>query len=495
MNGTLLAIRTVLAVVFFAAGLAKLCDLKGSRKAVKDFGSPQWLASPLGIALPALEIIVAVLLIPMRFALWGAVGALALLLAFIVAIAVNMALGRKPKCHCFGQVHSETIGWPTLTRNCTLALCAAFLVFEARTNPGFSVLWVARNFGAEHFVVDGFGVLALAAIAALYWLVLNLFRQNGRLLLRIEALEANRPAMPQQVREVHRGLPIGAKAVPFDLPMVGGGRASLGSFLRDGKPLLLVSTDPKCGPCNALMPEIAEWQRSLSSELTISLLSHGSLTDNEAKASEHGIANLMVEKDHKIAEKYQVLGTPTAVLIRTDGTIGSPALGGADRIRDLIRHKGWTEAGHLAFMRALGRPHEAPQRKPALPRGSVAPAFKLSDLNGHEVDSAKFNGNGTMLVFWNPACGFCQRMLPELKKWEAAKQSNAPRLVLISGGTVDANRAMGLNSTVLIDDKFSVGQLYGANGTPSGLLLDANSRIATELAVGQPKIMEILAGS
>jgi thiol-disulfide isomerase/thioredoxin len=110
------------------------------------------------------------------------------------------------------------------------------------------------------------------------------------------------------------------------------------------------------------------------------------------------------------------------------------------------------------------------------------------------VDSSQFNGTGTLLLFWNPGCGFCQRMLPELKKWEGAKRTNAPRLVLISSGTVDANRAMGLRSTVLIDDKFFVGSLYGASGTPSGLLLDSKGKIASGLAVGEAKIMEVLSG-
>ena len=407
-----------------------------------------------------------------------------------------MKLGRRPDCHCFGQIHSGPVGWPTLVRNAVLSLLAGAIAWRVRTDPGRSIGEIARGFTAFQVFVIASALVFVLGLAVLSWLILHLFRQNGRLLLRIEALEVDRAQPPQKSVPVpFTGLPLNADAIPFDLPRVGGGRATLKGFLDRNRPLLLISTDPNCGPCNALMPEIATWQKDLVQELTIALLSHGRVTDNEAKAVEYGVTNLMIEKDHEIAGKYQALGTPTAVLIRTDSTIGSPALGGADRIREFMRRKGWTEPGHLAFMKTLARPHEVPRPKPVLPRGSVAPAFKLPDLNGHEVDSAKFNGNGTMLVFWNPACGFCQRMLPELKKWESAKQTNAPSLVLISGGTLDANRAMGLDSTVLIDDKFSVGQLYGANGTPSGLLLDANGKIATELAIGQPKIMEVLAGT
>jgi len=419
------------------------------------------------------------------------------LLSFSAAIAINIGLGRKPECHCFGQIHSEPIGWAALVRNGALAFLALVVVWQPRTNPGLSIRWVMRNLTAGQLLTGIFDCVTLIASAALFWLVLHLFRQNGRLLLRIDALEAKQALVPQQMpaRSAPQGLPIGAKAVPFDLPNARGGRGTLDSFLREGKPLLLISTDPNCGPCNALMPDIAQWQKSLVAELNIVLLSHGRDAENRAKAAEHGLDNVLVEKGHEIAEKYHALGTPTAVLIRSDGTIGSPALGGADSIRRLVASRPWTETGFAMPMKALGQPQRSGSLRPVPPVGSSAPAFRLPDLNGDSIGTANFNGNGTVLLFWNPGCGFCQRMLPEIKKWEGARRADTPRLVLISAGTVDANRAMGLDSTVLIDDKFFVGQLYGANGTPSGLLLDASGRIATELVIGQPRIMEVLAGT
>jgi uncharacterized membrane protein YphA (DoxX/SURF4 family) len=90
MMWALLATRIVLSVVFIAAGFSKLLDLKGSQKAIEDFGLPLWAAEPLGISLPVAEIIIAFLLLPLRTAWTGAVGALALLLVFSVAIAINV---------------------------------------------------------------------------------------------------------------------------------------------------------------------------------------------------------------------------------------------------------------------------------------------------------------------------------------------------------------------------------------------------------------------
>lgn len=498
MNWTLLATRMVLSVVFVAAGFAKLLDRKGSQKAIQDFGLPLWAAAPFGIGLPVAEIIVAFLLLSVRSAWMGALGALALLVVFTVVIAINVALGRRPACHCFGQVHSEPVGWFTVARNGLLAFLAAVLVWEGRTNPGVSIRSVMRDFTASQLLAGTLSLLALTAFAALFWLVLHLFKQNGRLLVRIEALEASRAHAPQQLpaRVVPQGLPIGTKAIPFDLPRVNGGRATLEGLLSDGKPLLLISTDPNCGPCTALLPDIAAWQKRLVAEVNVVLLSHGRHADNRAKVAQHGgLTNVLLEKDHHIAEKYHALGTPTAVLIRSDGTIGSPAVGGADAIRQLVSDKVWTDAGLATFMKTLGQPVQAAPQKLALPVGSPAPAFALPDLSGSIVDSAHFNGNGTMLVFWNPGCGFCQRMLPQLKDWERAKPGTAPRLVLISNGSREANRAMSLSSTILIDAKFTVGQRYGASGTPSGLLIDPDGKVRAGLAVGEPALMELLTGS
>ena len=68
MNWTLLATRVVLSGVFLTAGLAKLLDPKGSKKAIQDFGLPLWVAKPLGFGVPAAEITVAFLLLPVRSA-------------------------------------------------------------------------------------------------------------------------------------------------------------------------------------------------------------------------------------------------------------------------------------------------------------------------------------------------------------------------------------------------------------------------------------------
>src|SRR5436309_13711819 len=97
-----LSARMLLAVVFVVAGLAKLADRAGARQALRDFGVPTALATPLGLALPLAELAVALALLLAATAWWGALGALGLLGLFCLAIGGNLARGRHPDCRCFG---------------------------------------------------------------------------------------------------------------------------------------------------------------------------------------------------------------------------------------------------------------------------------------------------------------------------------------------------------------------------------------------------------
>ena len=128
MSTALLVVRLLLAGVLGVAAVGKLADRAGSRRAVVDFGVPERLASPAASLLPLAELAAAGLLVPAATAEWGALLALVLLAFFVAAIALNLFKGRRPDCHCFGQLHSAPAGWSTLVRNLVLAAAAAWVV-------------------------------------------------------------------------------------------------------------------------------------------------------------------------------------------------------------------------------------------------------------------------------------------------------------------------------------------------------------------------------
>src|SRR4051794_4238047 len=100
MELILLTVRLLLAAVFLVAGLAKLIDGAGSRASMAEFGVPAFLARPMALLVPLLELACAAALLSVPAARWGAGGALAMLLVFTAAIAINLLRGRKPDCHC-----------------------------------------------------------------------------------------------------------------------------------------------------------------------------------------------------------------------------------------------------------------------------------------------------------------------------------------------------------------------------------------------------------
>ena len=290
------------------------------------------------------------------------------------------------------------------------------------------------------------------------------------------------------------GLPVGTQAPAFSLSGLHGETMTLDALRAKNKPLLLLFTDPGCGPCTALLPEIATWQRDHVTRMQVALLSRGTVEANRAKVTEPGVTQVLLQKDREVAEAYQAYGTPSAVLVRQDGTIGSPVAQGADAIRALVSAT-LNGTGPTA-VQGNGQAAAAAPRPPAgLKIGEPAPDFSLPDLAGKTVKLSDFRGSRTLVLFWRPSCGFCERMLPDLKTWETNARNGAPKLLVVSTDSVETNKAMELRSPVVLDSSgMSVGSQFGAGGTPMAVLVDADGKIASELAAGAPAVLALAKG-
>jgi uncharacterized membrane protein YphA (DoxX/SURF4 family) len=108
MTNALLLARLVLAAVFATAGVTKLIAPGESHQTAVQFGVPPRLAGAVARFLPVGELATAALLVGDASAVWGA-AALVRLGIFTVAVVANLARGKTPDCHCFGQLHSAPI--------------------------------------------------------------------------------------------------------------------------------------------------------------------------------------------------------------------------------------------------------------------------------------------------------------------------------------------------------------------------------------------------
>lgn len=332
--------RLLLAAVFFLAGVAKLADRKGARKALIDFGLPAAFARPLSLLLSLAEIAVAVALVTVPLAWFGACAALSLLCVFMVAIGITLARGRNPDCHCFGQLHSAPVGRSTLIRNGVLGGIAAWLVFRGPMRDGPS-LW--RHLAAAG---DNERRLFLVSAVVMCFLFLRALRQRDDEAPEPEgdsdqtspAMEEHQPHDPvlQKILVGGIGWPIGTPAPEFALPDITGQKCSLQSLRGQGKPICLVFSSPHCNSCVALWPDISRWSREHNQALNMIVISRGTATENLAKQNHVEASRVLLQREFELSDAYGVSATPAAVLVGTDGLIQSQLAVGREDIQQLI---------------------------------------------------------------------------------------------------------------------------------------------------------------
>ncbi|HYP50259.1 MAG TPA: MauE/DoxX family redox-associated membrane protein [Pyrinomonadaceae bacterium] len=485
MEAILLIARIILAAVFAVAGIAKLFDRAGSEKAIVDFGVPESIAKPLSVLLPLAEIATAILLLPLATAWFGAVSALALLLVFVGGIAYNFARGNTPDCHCFGQIHSEPVGWSTLIRNSILAAIAGFVVFAGRETTGASAFaWLDDLNTAEKMNLI-FGVLTIGLLAFVAFKLKNIQAQQIVLQRHVELLqlgEGSAAVEHEHAMPPTEGLPVGALVPAFSLPDANGKQFLSKDLLNASKPSLLFFVSPSCKPCAALLPDIEDWQRQFGEKINFIFVSSGAAKENVEKFGADKI--VLLQKDNETMTLFRAKWTPTALLVNADGTIGSRLTTGDAAIRALVQSiRPNLSNGHVPKSFLIG------QNGSKL--GEPAPEFALQNLDGKQVKLEDFRGKKTLLLFWGPGCGFCQAMLPDLQKWERQNDRTA-ELLVVSRGEVETNRKQNLKSPILLEKAMEIQNLFGANGTPNGIIIDEEGKIASEVAVGADEVFALV---
>jgi peroxiredoxin len=498
MNILSICARLFLLAVFSVSACSKLFDVSGFRRTLAEFGTPRWAIRSSALSIPFAELMVAIGLVASSTARYAAIGALLLLAVFVTAISINIAHGRRPDCHCFGKLHSEPIGWRTLMRNLLFLATACLIAWPRPTGVGGNLLsWIPSLAKGQSFLVGAVLVLIILTGSQI-WLSIQVWAQQGRLLLRLDSLESKlgvsrsleRPE--SSLAKPADGLPLGTKAPEFRLPDTLGNSLTLHSFLAKGKPVFLVFTDPNCVPCRSILPHISRWQKQLQPLFVI--VTRGSIETNRQKATELLLSNVLIQQDRNVADAYHARATPAMVLIRPDGTIGSQVAIGEDAIFQLVERSVSPQAENHAFQRG-----DQLVDKPPLPYGALTarqigiddqlPVIELPDLDGAMVNLSSLTGLATLLLFWDPRCGYCSRMLEDLKKWERSEQDETLRLVVISTGDVTANRSLGLQSKVLLQSNFAVGRSFGVSGTPSAILVNTSGKIASKVFVGASHIL------
>ncbi len=496
MEIILLIARLILAAVFGIAGVTKIADPAGSRKAMTGFGVPENLAGAFGRALPMLELVVAIALLPLATAWLGGIGALGLLLIFLAGIGVNLARGKTPDCHCFGQLHSEPVSWKIFVRNAVLAMIALFLVVNAQ--QGLSAFAWLEDLKAGEIVtlVISVGTLALLIPAIIF--LRRVLQQQASVLEKLEAMKKlieEDYAEPAPIERADaappvEGLPVGAPAPDFTLATLGGEQISLEVLRAQGKAVLLLFVSPNCAPCKSLLPMLRVWQRDYAAQLTIAMLSKGEPNEVEKRIAKYDAEYLLLQGESNVADAYQAMWTPAAVIIGRDGKIASQMTYGDEAIRALVTH---TVTTAEAASNGNGHQPQIAVGNSLFKVGEPAPRFSLPDMSGKILNTEDLLGRASLLLFWDPGCPFCQAMTEDLKRWEEKTPHGAPQLVLVMSGNEEVikTKSAEFNALMLSDTEFDIGPMFGTNSTPSAVLIDSEGRIASSLAKGEKNILAL----
>jgi peroxiredoxin len=196
----------------------------------------------------------------------------------------------------------------------------------------------------------------------------QILRQNGWLIRRREsvegALEQLAPSdggtraggfgdrSPAGSRINRDGLPPGTEAPAFRLPRVGGGALSLQDY--SGRRLMLVFSDPGCGPCHALAPQLEALWRQPGTP-SVLMISRGDLKANERTIEEHALTfPVVLQQQWEVSREYGTFAMPMAYLIDEEGVIASKVAVGVTPILALMSrpraHEVTRASGHVAHV-------------------------------------------------------------------------------------------------------------------------------------------------
>ncbi len=321
--------QLVLAAVFVVAGAAKLVDRDETRRAVAGFGAPAPLQAPLAVALPLVELAIAGALFVPALARWAALAALALLLVFCAVIVRALARGSAPDCNCFGGLTQTEVGRGTLVRNLALGGLAAFAAFGTEASTG-ALGWIGHVAARDRVAAIVIGVL-VAALLALAWFCWAVLRQNGRLLLQLDAQasELGSGPMPPDLPP----LAAGERAPDFAAATLDGDAVSLSSLLAPSLPVALVFADGHCGACEQVLAEAA---KADGDRATVAVVMRGDGAAAREKASALRLPLVIGDPDDAVFGAYRVRGAPGTLLLDPEGRVAKPVQMGSNPARDAL---------------------------------------------------------------------------------------------------------------------------------------------------------------
>jgi hypothetical protein len=167
-----LYLRVSLGLLFVITALSKAWNRRGFRDTVTQFRIvPPRLTPAVGTAIVSVELLGGGLLLSGTYIWLGAAFLILLLVAFNVALIVNLLRGRRNlDCRCFGG-RTFGIGWGHVVQNTILLIMASVIMLiagwgDVRLGPGNPTTRLLAIFAAVYSVMGFLAAQALVSVRA-----------------------------------------------------------------------------------------------------------------------------------------------------------------------------------------------------------------------------------------------------------------------------------------------------------------------------------------
>jgi peroxiredoxin len=336
------------------------------------------------------------------------------------------------------------------------------------------------------------------------WLVYQLARQSGRILLRLDSIE-KQIGLRKDPRATKRreagGLPLGTAAPDFELPDLAGVRHKLSEF--HGRNVLLLFFNPSCGFCTKMAADLAALPLEGGDQQAIPIVvTTGDLEQNRKLVEQYGIRCVVLRQEQmEVASQFRAQGTPMGYRIDAAGRIASALAVGAEPLLNLAAAPELHQLRPAAS--AIGSAAHGHEPDPSLARsklnrsglkaGALAPDFRLPRIDGGELSLAEFRGQRLLLVFSDPNCGPCDELAPGLQQIHAERADL--QVLMISRRDMEATRAkaiaLELGFPIVMQKQWEVSLQYGMFATPIAYLIDEQGNLHSDVAVGVEPILAL----
>ena len=340
--------RWGLAVVLLWSGLAKALAYPATLVAVHGYGLvPSFAERSVAAALPALEIILAVLLLLglcTRLAAWATT---LLFAVFLAAMTQALARGLAIRCGCFAG--GPTLSWRDLVRDLPLLAAALYLALcrdgplrlDAAAGTSRGEAEAAGSEGGE----DAAPRAAAGRPASPGWTGRPRIAAPAAVAAAVLAVAIAAPALSSGSSGaaagagVHVAGPVRSEPIPagstlpeFSAPALGGGQISWASYR--GAPTVLIVWAPWCPECEAELPRIVAVAVQfpavkLTSIVTAVGQEPGLTPAAYMRAHGYTFPVALDSASQRLADALGVSGFPTVYYVRADGIISQATVGAA----------------------------------------------------------------------------------------------------------------------------------------------------------------------